>query len=83
MAEKTIENGAKELNVERELFRRERADVVRAQSKTQKIVARLLTNARKRGKIEFAFHGIWRSLVARLTGGQEVVSSNLAIPNRN
>jgi len=25
-------------------------------------------------------HGIWRSLVARLTGGQEVVGSNPAIP---
>ena len=41
-------------------------------------VARL-TKRGVKAKMQLLF-GIWRSLVARLTGGQEVVGSNPAIP---
>lgn len=34
------------------------------------------------GRVSSGFHGPWRSLVARLTGGQEVVGSNPAGPTR-
>ena len=33
-----------------------------------------------RGQTAKSNHGTWRSLVARLTGGQEVASSNLVVP---